>query len=208
MPGSRRTTPRRTSPSATIPTGVRAVTLTVARRQAGDQPGAPNRSTRSPKEYIWGYGTAASATDPRYGDIVLSEWTQPFNEQDARTITRCISSDRHPWATRHQRGRRLLPSMPWPVSNPDCAPSLVGSLHPTQPARSGATRCRPTARPLCPGKSDALPRLPGSPRGTATRVQRQRLPLLFPTPQPANPATIPTFAPALVHKATTPNLAA
>jgi len=35
------------------------------------------------KEYVWGYGTAlASATDPRYGDVVLAEWTQPFNEQD------------------------------------------------------------------------------------------------------------------------------
>jgi hypothetical protein len=35
------------------------------------------------KEYVWGYGTGlASATDPRYGDVVLAEWTQPFNEQD------------------------------------------------------------------------------------------------------------------------------
>jgi hypothetical protein len=35
------------------------------------------------KEYVWGYGTGlVSATDPRYGDVVLAEWTQPFNEAD------------------------------------------------------------------------------------------------------------------------------
>jgi hypothetical protein len=35
------------------------------------------------KEYIWGYGTGlVSATVPRYGDVVLAEWTQPFNQQD------------------------------------------------------------------------------------------------------------------------------
>lgn len=34
-------------------------------------------------EYLWGYGTGvASATDPRYGDVVLAEWTQPFNAHD------------------------------------------------------------------------------------------------------------------------------
>lgn len=44
------------------------------------------RATDPPKlrkEYVWGYGTGlASATDPRYGDVVLAEWTQPFNAQD------------------------------------------------------------------------------------------------------------------------------
>ena len=35
------------------------------------------------KEYVWGYGTGlVSATDPWYGDVVLAEWTQPFNEHD------------------------------------------------------------------------------------------------------------------------------
>ena len=44
------------------------------------------RATDPPKlrkEYVWGYGTGlASATDPRYGDVVLAEWTQPFNQHD------------------------------------------------------------------------------------------------------------------------------
>ena len=35
------------------------------------------------KEYVWGYGTGiASTTHPIYGDVVLAEVTQPFNETD------------------------------------------------------------------------------------------------------------------------------
>ena len=35
------------------------------------------------KEYLWGYGSGvAAATTPDYGDVVLAEYTQPFNEGD------------------------------------------------------------------------------------------------------------------------------
>lgn len=35
------------------------------------------------KEYVWGYGTGiATAIDPRLGDVVLAERTQPFQAQD------------------------------------------------------------------------------------------------------------------------------
>jgi hypothetical protein len=35
------------------------------------------------KEYLWGYGSGVmAATDPQYGDVVLAEYTQPFNETD------------------------------------------------------------------------------------------------------------------------------
>lgn len=40
-------------------------------------------STKEEKEYLWGYGSGvASATIADYGDIVLAEYTQPFNEND------------------------------------------------------------------------------------------------------------------------------
>jgi hypothetical protein len=40
-------------------------------------------STTEKKEYIWGYGSGvAAATTPDYGDVVLAEYTQPFNEND------------------------------------------------------------------------------------------------------------------------------
>lgn len=43
----------------------------------------PDGASRAHKEYVWGYGTAvASATDKRYGDVVLAEYTQPFNATD------------------------------------------------------------------------------------------------------------------------------
>ena len=43
----------------------------------------PTGRTSVRKEYVWGYGSGvASATSPRYGDVVLAEWTQPFNEAD------------------------------------------------------------------------------------------------------------------------------
>ncbi len=36
------------------------------------------------KEYVWGYGSGvAAATHPDYGDVVLAEYTQPFNEVDS-----------------------------------------------------------------------------------------------------------------------------
>jgi len=40
-------------------------------------------STTEEKEYLWGYGLGlASAYIPDYGDVVLAQYTQPFNEND------------------------------------------------------------------------------------------------------------------------------
>jgi hypothetical protein len=43
----------------------------------------PDGSTKETKEYIWGYGSGvAAATSPDYGDVVMGEYTQTFNEND------------------------------------------------------------------------------------------------------------------------------
>ncbi len=43
----------------------------------------PDGSTKEKKEYVWGYGSGvAAATTPDYGDVVLAEYTQTFNEGD------------------------------------------------------------------------------------------------------------------------------
>jgi len=43
----------------------------------------PNGTTEEKKELLWGYGSGvAAATNPDYGDVVLAEYTQPFNEGD------------------------------------------------------------------------------------------------------------------------------
>ena len=40
-------------------------------------------STKEKKELIWGYGSGvAAATNPDYGDVVIAEYTQPFNQND------------------------------------------------------------------------------------------------------------------------------
>jgi hypothetical protein len=44
----------------------------------------PDGTAKASKEYVWGYGSGvAAATTPRYGDVVLAEYTQPFNEVDS-----------------------------------------------------------------------------------------------------------------------------
>lgn len=43
----------------------------------------PDGTTEEKKELIWGYGSGvAAATTPEYGDVVLAEYTLPFNEGD------------------------------------------------------------------------------------------------------------------------------
>ncbi len=43
----------------------------------------PDGTTKEKKEYLWGYGTGvAAAITPDYGDVVLAEYTQPFNQGD------------------------------------------------------------------------------------------------------------------------------
>lgn len=43
----------------------------------------PDGSTTEKKELLWGYGSGvAAATVADYGDVVLAEYTQPFNEGD------------------------------------------------------------------------------------------------------------------------------
>src|SRR5258707_3936226 len=43
----------------------------------------PAGSTEENKELLWGYGSGvAAAPTPDYGDVVLAEYTQPFNEGD------------------------------------------------------------------------------------------------------------------------------
>jgi hypothetical protein len=62
------------------PTGDRDCRLGVKKSTNQEQ---PDGSTKEKKELLWGYGSGvAAATDPVYGDVVLAEFTQPFNEND------------------------------------------------------------------------------------------------------------------------------
>lgn len=47
----------------------------------------PDGSTKEQKEYVWGYGSGvAAATTADYGDVVLAEFTQPFNATDVTSF--------------------------------------------------------------------------------------------------------------------------
>ena len=62
------------------PAGDPDCTLGVKRSSNQEQ---PDGSTKEKKEYIWGYGTGVvAATTADYGDVVLAEYTQPFNENN------------------------------------------------------------------------------------------------------------------------------
>jgi Transposase DDE domain len=62
------------------PRGDRDCRLGVKRSHNQEQ---ADGTTKARKEYVWGYGTGVVATtDPVYGDAVLAEYTQPFNETD------------------------------------------------------------------------------------------------------------------------------
>src|SRR6266851_8998570 len=57
----------------------------------------PDGSKKEVKEYLWGYGSGvAAATTPDYGDVVLAEYTQPFNEAD---VSYYLPLHRHTVAT-------------------------------------------------------------------------------------------------------------
>lgn len=65
-----------------IPVGDPDCTLGVKRSTNQEQ---PDGSTKEIKELLWGYGSGvAAATTPDYGDVVLAEYTLPFNEGDVR----------------------------------------------------------------------------------------------------------------------------
>ncbi len=63
-----------------IPVGDPDCTLGVKRSSNQEQADGTHKEE---KEYVWGYGSGvAAATIPAYGDVVLAEYTQPFNEND------------------------------------------------------------------------------------------------------------------------------
>ena len=63
-----------------IPVGDPECKLGVKRSTNQEQ---PDGSIKEKKEMLWGYGSGvAAATTPDYGDVVLAEYTLPFNEGD------------------------------------------------------------------------------------------------------------------------------
>jgi hypothetical protein len=133
------------------------------------------------KEYLWGYGTGvAGATDRWYGDVVLAEWTQPFNEQDVTYY--------------HPLYQRAVASLGGPPTNV-AADAAFDAWHVYQTCtQTGGIAAIPLnlrgqappdrddqGRPRCAKGLTMVPRAQFT-HEDGYRVQRHGCPLLFPLP--------------------------
>ncbi len=141
----------------------------------------PDGTTTSRTDWVWGYGTGlVAATGPVYGDVVLAEHTQPFNQDD--------SSYYHPL---HRQASATLGRPPtnvaadaafdaWHIYQ-TCAERGGGAAIPLNTRGPPAPRLGPNGRHLCPrGLAMAPAYAYRHPDGF--RAQELRCPLLFPRP--------------------------
>jgi hypothetical protein len=141
----------------------------------------PDGSTKEKKEYLWGYGSGvAAATTPVYGDVVLAEYTLPFNEGDV-TYYRPL----------YQRSVVAIDQFPTHVTA-DAAYDYW-YVYETVAHRQGIAAIPPGSHghEVVPRDPDGTPYCSAGLRMTPTyqfehtngfRAQRFRCPLLFPEP--------------------------
>jgi hypothetical protein len=145
----------------------------------------PDGSTKEKKEYLWGYGTGVvAATTPDYGDVVLAEWTQPFNEND---VTYALPLY---YQTVHTLG--FFPTHLTADAAFDAWYLYQrGALH----GGIAAIPLNQHAHPVFVRDADGVPRCPKALRMVPTyafahtngyRAQRFRCPLLYPSPSGQN----------------------
>lgn len=138
-------------------------------------------STKEVKEYLWGYGSGvAAAITADYGDVVLAEYTQPFNENDVSY-----------YRTLYQRAVVALGFYPTPVTADaafdawyvyECAARHggIGAVPLNQHGHEEIPRDHDGA-PLCSAGLRMHPTYPFA-HSNGFRAQRFRCPLLFPEP--------------------------
>lgn len=141
-------------------------------------------TTTEKKEYLWGYGSGvAAATTPDYGDVVLAEFTQPFNENDV-TYYRPL----------YQHAVLALDHFPTHLT----ADAAFDAWYVYQDALRldgiAAVPLNQHGHPVYQRDTDGVPRCPLKLRMQPTsqfehtygyRAQRYRCPLLFPEPTDA-----------------------
>jgi hypothetical protein len=101
-----------------IPAGDPDCKLGVKRRTNQEE---PDGSSKEKVESLWGYGSGvAAATTPDYGDVVLAEYTQPFNEGDV-TYFRSL----------YQKAVAALEQFPMHITADAAFDARVGSMTPS-----------------------------------------------------------------------------
>jgi hypothetical protein len=141
----------------------------------------PDGSTTEKKELLWGYGSGvAAATDPVYGDVVLAEFTQPFNENDVTYLVPL-----------YIQSVAMLNAFPIHITADAAFDAWYA--YQTCAKRSGiaAIPLNQHAHPVYVRDADGTPRCPIGLRMHPTypfqhsngfRAQRYRCPLLYPAP--------------------------
>jgi hypothetical protein len=136
--------------------------------------------SKKKKELLWGYGSGvAAAITPDYGDVVLAEYTQPFNEND---VTYFVPL--------YLQSVAILNRFPLHITADAAFDSWYASQ--TCAGRGGiaAIPLNQHAHPVYERDADGTPRCPIGLRMHPTyqfqytkgyRAQRYRCPLLFPT---------------------------
>ena len=81
--GVKRSSNRHIPDAPTLPEQPVPTTATSASTSTPPSDNQEKKGQKEEKEYLWGYGSGvAAATDPVYGEVVLAEYTLPFNEAD------------------------------------------------------------------------------------------------------------------------------
>ncbi len=136
-------------------------------------------TTEEKKELIWGYGSGvAAATTPDYGDVVLAEFTQPFNENDVtyfRPLYRQAAHARHHFPT-HVAADAAYDA--WYVYD---APARHGGIAAVPLNARSKTVFDPDGVPRCEQGLRMVPRFFFH-HSNGYRAQRFGCPLIFPTP--------------------------
>jgi len=139
----------------------------------------PDGSTEKKKELLWGYGTGvAAATTPDYGDVVLAEYTQPFNENDVtyfRPLYRQAAHALHHFPT-HVAADAAYDA--WYVYD---APASHGGIAAVPLNARSKTVFDPDGVPRCEQGLRMVPRFFFQ-HSNGYRAQRFGCPLIFPTP--------------------------
>lgn len=141
----------------------------------------PDGSSKVKKEYLWGYGTGVvAATTPEYGDVVLGEWTQPFNEGDVTYALPLYIQTVHTlgFFPTHITADAAFDA--WYIYQRSALHGGIAAIPKNQ-----------HAHPVFLRDADGVPRCPKGLRMVPTyafahtngyRAQRYRCPLLFPAP--------------------------
>lgn len=141
----------------------------------------PDGSTKEIKEYLWGYGSGVvAAITADYGDVVLAEYTQPFNETDV-TYFRPL----------YQRAVIALNQYPTHLAADAAFDAWYVYEGPARQGGIGAVPLNQLSAASSQREADGTPRcakgLPMAPtyqfeHTNGYRAQRFRCPLLFPEP--------------------------